>query len=152
MIFQKAWRCGTSPFSSRSFRTHILDRFTYYLRRYLFLFDNVFTLGLFTSATVALLFHKIMMLELHRPLSIWGVIFGGPFLFVFDFVTMVVLYHGLASTRIAWRIEASIVTILIIFLSATFASLYFEANAELNWNRSFQVFIKYDTANYEGCV
>jgi uncharacterized membrane protein len=107
-----------------------------FLRWYIFLFDNGFTLGLFTSASVALFCHEILILVLHRPLSFWGLFFAWPFLFVFDLITIILLYHGLTSTTPARRLTAGIVAILIISLSAIFASLYFEANAELNWTRS----------------
>ena len=80
-----------------------------------------------------------MILVLHRPLPLLGLFFAWPFLFVFDLITIILLYHGLASTTPAWRITAGIVAILMISLSAMFASLYFEANAELNWGRSAEV-------------
>jgi hypothetical protein len=122
------------------------------LQSYVFLFDNGFTLGLFTSAATALFCHKILILVLHRPLSISGLVFAWPFLFVFDFITIMLLYHGLASTKIAWRVIAGIVAVFIISLSGMFASLYFEANAELNWGRSTNVLTNVDEANFGGVV
>lgn len=135
----------------RSFLPHTL-RILKHLRSYPLLFDNGLTLGLFTSATVALFSHKIIILLLHRPLPFFGLLFAWPFLFVFDFITVVILYHGLASRRVAWQITAGVASVLIISLSATFASLYFEANAELNWSRSTVVLINFDLANYGGGI
>jgi hypothetical protein len=121
--------------------THRILRIPRYLRSYSCLFDDGFTLGLFTSAAVALFSHKIIFIFLHRPLSTWGLVFGWPFLFVFDVITLILLYYAFTSTRIAWRITGSIVAVLIISLSAMFASLYFEAN---NWGRSVAVQSKFD--------
>lgn len=138
-------------FLARPSRNRIF-RVLRHLRSYLFLFDDAFTLGLFTSAAVALFCHKIILLLLHRPLPIWGLVFAWPFLFSFDFITLIFLYHGLASRKLAWRVTGVIGAVLIISLSAVFGSLYFEANAELNWGRSAQVPIKFDDANHGGIV
>jgi hypothetical protein len=121
---------------------HRIFRILRYVRSYSYLFDNGFVLGLFTSAAVALFSHKILVIILHRPWSTWGLVFAGPFLFVFDVITLILLYYALASMRIAWRITGSIVAVLIVSLSAMFASLYFEANAEINWGRSVAVSIQ----------
>ena len=144
VLFRNAWHSRARSFFIHTFRIRR------YLRSYAFLFDSGFTLGLFTSATVALFCHKIIILVLHRPLPILGLLFAWPFLFVFDLITIILLYHGLASRRIAWRITAGVVSILIISLSSIFASLYFEANAELNWGRTAVVLINFNEIKYVG--
>jgi hypothetical protein len=58
---------------------------------------------------------------------------------VFDLMTAMVLHLGLASSSVALKGLAGIGCTLILLLGATFASLYFEGNAELNWSRSVGV-------------
>jgi hypothetical protein len=107
---------------------------------YLFCLDNLLALGLFTSSVVALIIHKIIVILLHGPLPFFGLIFLGPFLFVFDLVTLVLLRQGLGSAQRGWQILAGLIGTLIISCSATFVSFYLEANAEVNWGRSVEVF------------
>ena len=113
---------------------------SFQIRSYLFSLDNLFALGLLTSSIVALFAHKVTIILLHRPLPALGVIFLGPFLFVFDLISLALVYLGLASPQRAWQILAGFISIVIISCSATFVSLYLEANAELNWGRSVEVF------------
>jgi hypothetical protein len=100
---------------------------------------NILAFGLFNSTVVALISHKLMIIDLHQPLSGWGLCFAGPCLFVFDLMTAMVLHLGLASSSVALKGLAGIGCTLILLLGATFASLYFEGNAELNWSRSVGV-------------
>jgi hypothetical protein len=106
---------------------------------YLFSFDHVFALGLFTAAVVALITHKLFIIQLHQPLPEVKLHFAYPFLFVFDVVTLAGLHRGLNAAIAAWRILASGLALIVISCSAAFASLYFEGNAELNWGRSVEV-------------
>jgi hypothetical protein len=137
LVVPKVILCSSRAWSSLSVAT--VGSFKY-LHWYIWLFDNVFTLGLFTSAAVALLCHKLMLLALHTPLSTIGLIFAGPFLFVFDIITLLLLYHGLrAATKRAWRFIAGSAAMFIMGSSAMFGSLYFEGNAELDWGRGVEV-------------
>ena len=110
-----------------------------YFYSYLFCLDNVFALGFLTCSIIALLAHKITIILLHGPLSTLSVIFFGPFLFVFDIITILLQHRGLASVNRSWQILAGFIGIVIISCSATFVSLYLEANAEVNWGRSVEV-------------
>ena len=109
------------------------------LRDYLHSLDNLLALGLFNSAAAALIGHKLMIIQLHRPLSTLGLVVAGPCLFVFDLMTLVILHHGLSSKKLFLKGISGMVTLLIMICSATFASLYLEGNTELNWTRSVEV-------------
>jgi hypothetical protein len=115
----------------------------FYVQRYLFSIESLFALGLFNSAVVALVSHKIMMIWLHRPLPAWGLLLTGPCLFVFDLITLMMLHWGLTSTKAAYKSVSGIIAVMIMLCSATFASLYIEGNAELNWERSVEVIFHY---------
>jgi hypothetical protein len=106
---------------------------------YLHFLDSLLALGLFTSAATALICHKLMIIHLHRPLSILGLVVTAPCLFVFDLMTLVILHHGFLSKKLFLKGISGIVTLLIMICSATFASLYLEGNTELNWTRSVEV-------------
>jgi hypothetical protein len=110
-----------------------------HVQSYLHSLDSIFALGLFTAAAAALISHKIMIIRLHGPLSTLGLIFCGPFLFVFDLITLILLHRAFASKKTAWQIFAGITAISIMSCSAAFASLYIEGNAEINWGRSVEV-------------
>jgi hypothetical protein len=109
------------------------------MQSFLFSLDSVLALGVLTASIIALLAHKITIILLHGPLSTIGVIIFGPFLFVFDLITVILLYRGLASPNRAWQILAGFIGVVITSCSATFVSLYIEANAEVNWGRSVEV-------------
>lgn len=126
----------TPPFGRLS---HLPRTILGYIQSYLLSLHNVLEFGLFNSTVVALIYHKLMIIDLHQPLSGWGLCFAGPCLFVFDLMTAMVLHLGLASSSVALKGLAGIGCTLIILLSATFASLYLEGNAELNWSRSVGV-------------
>jgi hypothetical protein len=102
-------------------------------------FENSVTLGLFVSASIALITHKVILIALHQPLSTCGLVFASPFLFTFDFLTLVLLFLGLTSPRLHKRITAAVFAVGIISLSATFTGFYLEAKAEVNWTRSVAV-------------
>ena len=114
----------------------------HYIHLYLFCVDNIFALGILTCSIIALLAHKITIILLHGPLSTLGVIFFGPFFFVFDLITIMLQYRGLASVNRAWQILAGFIGVVITSCSATFVSLYLEANAEVNWGRSVEVYLR----------
>lgn len=110
-----------------------------FLRSYCLLFDHTLALGLFTAASVALITHKLIFIALHQPLSTCGLVFASPFLFTFDFITLILLFLWLNSPQIHKRIIAGLIALGIILLSATFVGFYFEAKAEVNWTRSVAV-------------
>jgi hypothetical protein len=110
-----------------------------YIQSFLFCLESTVALGIFTASIVALVSHKFIILLLHGPLSILGTIFFSPFVFVFDIITLLLLHRGLASASRAWQIFSGIVGLVITSCSATFVSLYLEANAEVNWGRSVEV-------------
>jgi hypothetical protein len=110
-----------------------------YVQSYLFSLDSVTGLGIFTASIAALIAHKVTIILLHGPLSTLGVIVLGPFVFVFDLITLLLLHRGLSSSNRAWQILAGFIGIVITSCSATFVSLYLEANAEVNWGRSVEV-------------
>lgn len=112
-----------------------------YVRLYLLSLDSIVGTGIMTASTVALVCHKIIIIRLHSPLSILGLVSFWPFLFVFDIITLILLHRGLASTNRAYRILASFLGLVITISSATFVSLYLSANAELNWGRSVEVYL-----------
>jgi hypothetical protein len=109
------------------------------IRSYLFAFGNVFALGLYTSTIGALISHKIMIILLHSPLATLSLIFAFPFLFVFDVITVVIIYRGLSSKRFLWRALSGWWAFVICCCSAAFASLYIEGNTEMDWSRSIMV-------------
>jgi hypothetical protein len=110
-----------------------------HLHTYLFSIKSLLALYLFNAATIALLTHKAANISLHGPLPTIQLILFGPFLFCFDFVTLLFLHRGLASRSPAIQAISGFVSIVIISCSATFVSLYLEANAEVNWGRSVEV-------------
>jgi hypothetical protein len=110
-----------------------------YVQAYVFSLDSVILLGLFTAAAVALIVHKLLIIVLHDPPSTLGLIAAGPFLFVFDLVSLLFLHHGLSSTTRAIRIISSFVAIFIMSCSAMFVSYYLQANAEVQWGRGVEV-------------
>jgi hypothetical protein len=118
---------------------HIKRLMLGFVLHYLHSLDNLFALGLFNSAVAALISHKIMIIRLHSPLPILGLIITGPCLFVFDFITLMIIHKGLASSKRLCNILAGLGSVFIILCSATFASLYIEGNVELNWARSVEV-------------
>lgn len=112
------------------------------MHSYLYLFDSIFALGLFTSTVAALFSHKIMVILLHQPLSAAGIILTAPCLFVFDVVTLLLLYRGIVSRFTILRVLSYLVSMLVIICSAAFASMYIQGNVELSWTRSVEVFIR----------
>lgn len=119
-------------------RPHPRNLFSH-VHSFLFSLDSVLALGVLTVSIIALLAHKITIILLHGPLPTLGVIVFGPFLFVFDLITLILLYRGLSSPNRAWQILAGFIGVVITSCSATFVSLYIEANAEVNWGRSVEV-------------
>jgi hypothetical protein len=111
------------------------------MHNYLYSFDNLFALALFTSTVAALLSHKIMVILLHQPLSACGLILTAPCLFVFDVITLLLLHRGLLSRFKIINALASLVSVLVMICSAAFASMYVQGNVELNWTRSVEVSI-----------
>src|SRR5579859_1771787 len=109
-----------------------------YIPAFLFSLD-LFALGLFAAASIALIAHKVTIILLHGPLPTLSVIILAPFLFVFDFITLLLLHRVLASRYRARQIIGGFISLVIISCSATFVSSYLEANAELNWGRSLEV-------------
>jgi hypothetical protein len=101
--------------------------------------DNLWTFGLFTSTVVALFSHKVLMILLRGPLPLLPLFVATPCLFVFDMMTLVVLFWGLSSSRQVFRGVAALGAALIMVCSAIFASLYLEGKVELNWSQSFEV-------------
>lgn len=112
----------------------------YQFQSYMFSLDSILSLGLFTASVVALVVHKFLIITLHGPLPIVGLLAAGPFLFVFDLITLLFLHQGLASTIRALRLFSSFVALFIMSCSATFVSYYQQANAEVQWGRSVEVF------------
>ena len=110
-----------------------------HLYRYLHSLDSLLALGLFNGTAAALITHKFMIIQLHRPLSTIGLLVTCPCLFVFDLMTLVILHHGFSSTKLLLKVISGVVSLLIMVCSAVFASLYLEGNAELNWTRSVGV-------------
>jgi hypothetical protein len=110
-----------------------------HLHTYLFSIKGLLPLYLFNAATVALVTHKIATICLHSPLPTFQLIIFGPFLFCFDFVTLLFLHRGLASRSQAAQTISGFIAIVIVSCSSTFVSLYLEANAEVNWGRSVEV-------------
>src|SRR5277367_1720610 len=117
------------------------------IHTYLYSFDNIFALGLFTSTITALISHKIMIILLHKPLSASGVILTAPCLFLFDLITLLLLYWGFASRLTIIKLLAALISILVVICSAAFASMYIQGNVELNWTRSVEVSYPYSLAN-----
>jgi len=127
-----------SPNTMR-FRRPNSKSLTFHIQSFLFCLDNPLAVGILASSIVALVAHKITIILLHGPLSTLSLILLGPYLFVFDLITLLLLHRGLASRQRAWQILAGFIGLIIISCSATFVSLYLEANAELNWGRSVEV-------------
>jgi hypothetical protein len=68
-----------------------------------------------------------------------GLLAAGPFLFVFDLITLLFLHQGLSSTIRSIRMFSSFVALFIMSCSATFVSYYQQANAEVQWGRAVEV-------------
>jgi hypothetical protein len=101
--------------------------------------DDPLALGVFSTASVALLTHKALIIWIHRPLSIFRLLLLSPFLFAFDFVSLLALFAGFLSPNRLVRAIASLASIFVSLCSAGFASYYSTVNAELNWGRSIKV-------------
>jgi hypothetical protein len=100
---------------------------------------DVFPLGFFSGASVALFAHRMAIIRPHLPLPLVGVVFLGPFLFAFDLLTIILLYLGLRSLHRGWQIFSEVVCVVIMLCSASLVSLSFEDNAELSWARRMEV-------------
>ena len=109
------------------------------IQSFLFSIDNIYALGVFTASAVALLAHKITIILLHRPLSVPILIICAPFLFSFDFITLILLHRGLRSTKPAFQILTGSICFVIISCSSSFVSLYLESHTELHWGRTVEV-------------
>jgi hypothetical protein len=131
---------------------HRIGMFLFHLiQRYLYSLDSLPVLGLFNGGVVALISHKVMIILLHRPVSTWRLMLVWPCLFEFDVITLALLHRGLSSRKKGYKWGSVAVVILIMFLSSVFASLYFEANVQLYWERSIQV-ISIQNPAYEKVV
>ena len=117
------------------------------MHSYLYSFDNVFALGLFTSTIAALFSHKIMIILLHQPLSVSGIVLTAPCLFLFDLITLLLLHWGFVSRFTIIKLFATLISILVVICSAAFASMFVQGNVELNWTRSVEVTHSYSFAN-----
>ena len=95
--------------------------------------------ALHSAASVALAAHKIVVVLLHRPLSMFGLIVHAPFLFSFDILALILLHHAFMSPKKASNCIGVLVGLIIISWSAMFISSYLETNTELNWGRSVEV-------------
>src|SRR5271170_675530 len=109
------------------------------MHTYLYSFDNVFALGLFTCTIAALISHKITLILLHQPLSASGLILTAPCLFLFDLITLMLLHWGFVSRFTIIKLFTALVSILGVICSTAFASMYVQGNVELNWTRSVEV-------------
>jgi hypothetical protein len=126
---------GISP----GFRRKALRGLFASIQAFLFSIDNSYALGIFTASAVALFAHKTAVILLHRPLPTITLIICAPFLFTFDFITLLLLHRGLRSPKQAWQILAGSVCLVIVSCSSSFVSLYLESNTELNWGRTVEV-------------
>jgi hypothetical protein len=106
---------------------------------FLWSFPNLFGLYLFTTAAVALVTQKALIITLHGPFPLYQVIFLGPFAFLFDILTMFILFHGLTAKSPLWRHVAAFFAVVVVICSSGFVSMYMEANAEMVWARSVEV-------------
>jgi hypothetical protein len=118
---------------------HLGTSILHYIQRYLYSLDSPFALGLLSSAAAALISHKIMIISLHSPLFIWGLILTWPCLFEFDLITLILLHWGLSSRKEVYKWGTGVSAIAIMLLSSSFASLYVKAHAELKWERAIEV-------------
>ena len=125
----------------RTRRRSTSGRVLKHLHLYLFSIKSLPSFYLFNAATIALLTHKFATICLHGPLPLAQLVIFGPFLFCFDFVTLLFLHRGLASRSPAVQAISAFICIVIVSCSATFVSLYLEANAEVNWGRSVEVLL-----------
>jgi hypothetical protein len=109
--------------------------------KYLNSLDDPLALGVFSTASVALLTHKALIIWIHRPLPTFKLLLLSPFLFAFDFVSLLALSAGFLSPNRLIRATTSLASLLISLCSAGFASYYSTVNAEINWGRSMKVWI-----------
>jgi hypothetical protein len=100
---------------------------------------NRLTFGFYSATVAALVIHKAILILLNGPFSIVQLILAGPFLFAFDFVSLVLIRKGLSSWRRSFRVAAWIVQLFIISCSGVFVSYYFVTKAQINWRRSSEV-------------
>ena len=105
------------------------------IETYLFSFNSIFALGIFTAAAVALVAYKITVIVQHGPHSPVTTLFVGPFVFSLDLVCLMLLYRGFSAVEFPWPILAGCISLVIISCSASFVSLY----PEVNWERSIEV-------------
>jgi len=104
-------------------------------------FHDASALGVFSTTAVALLTHKALIIWIHRPLPTVKLSLLCPFLFAFDFASLLVLHAGLSSRNRVIRAIASLTSLFISLCSSAFASYYSTVNAEINWGRSIKVLI-----------
>jgi hypothetical protein len=109
------------------------------LGTYLYSFPSSVGLFFFTTTAIALITHKILIIKLHGPFSLWQILFLGPFTFCFDFLTLYLLYRSFRSASAFWSSFASLISFVICACSSTFVSMYCIANAEISWGRSLAV-------------
>ena len=105
----------------------------HFIQRYLYSLDSLYDLGLFSGATAALISYKIMIISLHSPVSMWGLILIWPCLFEFDLITLILLHWGLSSRKKVYKWGTSVCAISIMLLSSSFTSFYVETDAEVKW-------------------
>jgi hypothetical protein len=107
--------------------------------KYLNSLDDALALGVFSTAAVALLTHKALIIWMHRPLPTFKLLLLSPFLFAFDLVSLLALSAGFSSPNRLVRAIASLASLFISLCSSGFASYYSTVNAEINWGRSIKV-------------
>jgi len=126
----------TSRFSRKGDVSILLGKV---VRRFIFSFPSLVGLFFFTTTTIALLTHKILIIKVHGPFTFLQLLFLGPFTFSFDFLTLYILHRAFCSASGVWRSVASIISFIICACSSTFVSMYFIANSEISWGRSIAV-------------
>ena len=130
----------TTTRTSRVTRPKTLgSRIREFFHGYVRSFPSFVGLYFFTTTTIALITHKLLIIQVHGPFSVSQLLFLGPFTFSFDLLTLYFLYKAFRSRSPVWRSMAGIVSLAITICSSTFVSMYLIANAEISWGRSIAV-------------
>lgn len=117
------------------------------VQRYVTSVDPLGAYGLFNVAAIALLSHKIIVIQLHQPLSKLGLILTTPCIFLFDLSVLLILHRLMASSHPVSKGVGCLSALIITICSGASASMYIQANAELSWTRSVDVFASWSRPN-----
>lgn len=129
-------------------RSNPNSRLQRWLHNYINCLDTPLSLGVYTTAAVALITQKLFLISLHRPLPTVRLILLSPLLFASDFISLLFLCRGMTSITTSVKIVSFLIAISMTLCSTTFVSYYYVAYAEINWGRAVEVLTLIGLANH----